>query len=1098
MDPSPSSKLPRPSAIPRASTTTSSKLPLPSSTPKRSQTPQPPPPSTRAVSKGPTSSLPGRAVSTTRQSLGPACRPPAANDDAVFKKPAPRPMSRQARSRIQRPAVAAISTRLEQQEDDQLGDLNGFRVSSRLSHRDSPAGDWEDEELPVPQFDSRKRDVSTASLSDRAAETIQNIMMQHPTSPTARQSNWLGPTSPRGIPSRPASAMSRPARPESRNSVLRGGAQARPITPSGMSYLSSSMRASYGGALGPSMSTSTPTRRSASAAPRSPANYAPGSQMQSPEDGPHKSPIKSPIKSPTRRVSKMPLSPGQSMTGRIPRTRPAVDVNLSSPTEEKPRSVPVMSPPKKATPRAAPRTTPKSVPKKESRSPESTKKTASSSSALREQIAKAKAAAKKQATPAKPLDHGSNFDSFEDPFNQMPKGVDAVIKKRVAAARSEGRLNLANMGLSEIPSQVMAMYEYDPDSNAAWSEAVDLVRFIAADNDIERLPDDLFPDIDPTDVAEDLDAPGPQFGGVETLDLHGNILKELPLGLRRLENLSTLNLSRNRLGNDCMQIISQIPSVRELRLSENAFQGDFPDSLGSLTNLEFLDLQGNKVRSLPDSLRELASLKTLHISNNAFTDLRVEILQGLPLVDLQASKNALSGTLFPDTVVCLPRLQTLNVSSNALGALCASALSMPALQSLNLSVNRITELPDLSEWPNLLTLLVEENKLSALPPGFTTLKKLRHANFGGNEINKIDNEVGLMESLERLDLAANPLRERKFITLSTSDLKRDLKMRLDPTLHEEHSAVADASSEEPTTSVIPPKDSWTPSPAGTLDLSFKNLSEISSEKLSPIAGSVRSFTLHHNAFTSLPSSLSLVAGALHTLDISFNRLASATLLSTSLDLPYLSSLRLASNGLDSLDTLTTHLSAPRLATLDITANRLTGALRVLRDAFPALTTLLAADNGIDAVSVCALAGLSSVDLSNNAIARLPPEIGLLGDPDVGGVLRAIELRGNLFRVPPWTVLQRGTAATLEWCRGRIAEDGPQTVDEAVARERAEMGGVDDAGGEGEDGDVDIEDSALLEEMEEVGPEGLGLGTSAATTLSHVPAGALGFDDDETF
>ncbi|KAK8179226.1 hypothetical protein BC567DRAFT_177626 [Phyllosticta citribraziliensis] len=888
-------------------------------------------------------------------------------------------------------------------------------------------------------------------------------MMQNPTSPTARHSSWLNPTSPRGIPSRPASAMSRPARPESRNSILRGGAQARPITPSGMSYLSSSMRASYDGPL------------------------------QSPIKSPIKSPVKSPVKSPSSRVSKMPLSPGQNMIGRIPRTRPAADVNLASPSEGKTWTAPVISPPKKVTPRPASRTTPKSVPKRESKSPESTKKTASSSAALREQIAKAKAAAKKQPSPAKPLVQGPDFDSFEDPFNQMPKGGDAVIKKRVAAARSEGRLNLANMGLSEIPSQVMSMYEYDPESNAAWSEAVDLVRFIAADNDIERLPDDLFPDIDPTDVAEDLDAPGPQFGGVETLDLHGNILTELPLGLRRLENLSILNLSCNRLGNDCMQIISQIQNVRELRLSENALHGDFPDSLGSLSNLELLDLQGNKLRRLPDSLRELASLKTLHLSNNSFSDLPVEILQGLPLVDLQASKNSLSGTLFPDTVVCLPRLQTLNVSSNALSALCTSALSMPALQSLNLSVNRINELPDLSEWPNLLTLLIEENKLSALPSGFTTLKKLRHANFGGNNIGKIDNEVGLMESLERLDLAANPLRERKFITSSTSELKRDLKMRLDPTLHEEHSAAADV--EEPTTTVIPPKDSWVPSPAGTLDLSSKTLSELSSEKLSPIASSVRTLTLHHNAFTSLPSSLSLVSSALNTLDLSFNRLASTTLLSTSLELPYLSSLRLATNGLTSLTPLTSNLSAPRLASLDITANRLTGVLPIFRDAFPALTTLLAADNQIDAVSVCALAGLATVDLSNNAIARLPPEIGLLGDPDAGGQLRAVELRGNLFRVPPWTVLQRGTSAVLGWCRGRIAEGGPQSVGDAVARERGEMQGVELDAVEAGDGEADAEDSALLEEMEVVGPEGLGLG---AATASHVPAGAEGLDDDETF
>lgn len=65
----------------------------------------------------------------------------------MFKRPAiGRPVSRQARSRIQRPAISAISTnaeRKEEQEDDQLGDLDGFRASSRLSHRDAHSGEFD-------------------------------------------------------------------------------------------------------------------------------------------------------------------------------------------------------------------------------------------------------------------------------------------------------------------------------------------------------------------------------------------------------------------------------------------------------------------------------------------------------------------------------------------------------------------------------------------------------------------------------------------------------------------------------------------------------------------------------------------------------------------------------------------------------------------------------------------------------------------------------------------------------------------------------------------------------------------------------------------
>lgn len=249
------------------------------------------------------------------------------------------------------------------------------------------------------------------------------------------------------------------------------------------------------------------------------------------------------LASPGGRVSRTPLGSSKTI-GKVQKIRPTVtstfDDNVMSPTEDPEPKAERKLP-------SRPATSAKKAPAKEE-AIDSASKVKSSSAALREQIAKAKAARKTtQPKPAAQVTNdapfgGSDFDSFEDPFNQMPKGGEAVIKKRVDTARSDGRLNIANMGLSEIPQQVLTMYEYDPDAGIAWSETVDLLRFNAADNDIEKISDDVFPDIDPEEAAEDMDAPGPQFSGLEMLDLHGNILKELPVGLRRLERLTVLNL----------------------------------------------------------------------------------------------------------------------------------------------------------------------------------------------------------------------------------------------------------------------------------------------------------------------------------------------------------------------------------------------------------------------------------------------------------------------------------------------------------------------------------------------------------------------------
>jgi hypothetical protein len=90
----------------------------------------------------------------------------------------------------------------------------------------------------------------------------------------------------------------------------------------------------------------------------------------------------------------------------------------------------------------------------------------------------------------------------------------------------------------------MSMYNLESvgKPGGAWAESVDLTRFVAADNELEMISDSVFPDVDPQDFTEDEDSQGNIFAGLETLDLHGNMLIALPMGLRRLSLLTSLNL----------------------------------------------------------------------------------------------------------------------------------------------------------------------------------------------------------------------------------------------------------------------------------------------------------------------------------------------------------------------------------------------------------------------------------------------------------------------------------------------------------------------------------------------------------------------------
>ncbi|KAL2265988.1 hypothetical protein VTJ83DRAFT_5340 [Remersonia thermophila] len=699
------------------------------------------------------------------------------------------------------------------------------------------------------------------------------------------------------------------------------------------------------------------------------------------------------------------------------------------------------------------------------------------SAALREQIAKARAA-KRAAAAAQPAssddaaafpDAARDFELCADPFNQHrdDKSLSKVLKSRLETARTSGRLNIAALGLKEIPSDVLNMYnlEYIGDSGGAWAESVDLTRFVAADNELEMISDAVFPDVDPQVLAEDDDGQGNIFAGLETLDLHGNILVSLPMGLRRLSLLTSLNLSLNRLSNNCLEVICQVTSLKDLKLAGNLLFGSLDPCLAQLENLEILDLHGNNLSSIPPEFARLSRLRILNISENGFEQLPFDILARLPLTELVARKNQLQGTLLQDGVDSLPRLQVLDVSSNQLAYLCSSGklVSMPALHQLCVSVNRLQALPNLGGCSSLVTLAAEENNINAIPEGFVQLGQLRSADFSSNDIRVIPNEIGLMEKLVNLRLSGNPLREKKISSMTTEEIKTMLAQRLEPA---DDAAPPEAA--EPTEPVPPVDDDkptplsstaatvaatatqpqaqnsqidddddddhsdldrfltpptsapaspaphrsqsqtadWPVKPGGVLDRSNTQSSSLHPVICSKLAAShmIGEIQLHHNLFAALPDSLTFFAETLTALSLAYNQLVGETYLVETLDLPALEELNLSHNHITGLGPLVGRLKAPKLSKLDVSFNRLSAlpgcgsgtatTTGKLRDAFPALTVLLASNNHLMDLEPEAIAGLRVVDVENNDIAHLNPRIGLLG---AGGPASSAGLLGPAGR-----------------------------------------------------------------------------------------------------
>ena len=343
-------------------------------------------------------------------------------------------------------------------------------------------------------------------------------------------------------------------------------------------------------------------------------------------------------------------------------------------------------------------------------------------------------------------------------------------------ALEDGKLSIAALGLTEIPKEVLNMYDYGS------LESVDVTKINAADNQLRTISDEVFPDIDTeARLKEDEDFLGLLFGGLEYLDLHGNQLATLPKGLRRLDNLTTLNLSKNRLINANLEIIAEVPSLRELRLAENALEGTFPTSLCNLQKLEILDLHGNTISEMPDSIKSMSRLSVLNVSGNKLSKLPWHALASLPITSLDASKNRFIGSLFPsDNIPTLVVLSSLDVALNALTALTTTALpNLPNIQTLSVAHNRLKSLPDVSILTSLTTLSAGNNQLSFIPEGMTALQGLRTVDLSHNSIRAVDQGIGSMQGLKAINLDGNPLRmgEKRLLKVSTAELKEELRRR---------------------------------------------------------------------------------------------------------------------------------------------------------------------------------------------------------------------------------------------------------------------------------------------------------------------------------
>lgn len=243
--------------------------------------------------------------------------------------------------------------------------------------------------------------------------------------------------------------------------------------------------------------------------------------------------------------------------------------------------------------------------------------------------------------------------------------------------------------------------------------------------------------------------------GLRRLNLRRNHVFALPAEFAQLVELEHLILGSNYLG-VVPESIRGFRQLRSLHLGNNDLT-EIPAWLGELNQLEYLALHKNiKLKSVA-SLRGLNKLKNLNLF----------LLNLLTLPDcLYDCRDLTTLTLwnvsrYPQGLEPFQRLEFFTVSgSPGLRALPPGFTTLKKLRMTRLHQNNLESLPnDIGEMAQLEQISLYQNQLSALPDSMARLTKLTKLNLGWNHFRQLPGWLGQLERLEWLGVFENPLEQ---------------------------------------------------------------------------------------------------------------------------------------------------------------------------------------------------------------------------------------------------------------------------------------------------------------------------------------------------
>ncbi|XP_010142449.1 PREDICTED: leucine-rich repeat-containing protein 40, partial [Buceros rhinoceros silvestris] len=524
-----------------------------------------------------------------------------------------------------------------------------------------------------------------------------------------------------------------------------------------------------------------------------------------------------------------------------------------------------------------------------------------------------------------------------------------------------------------------------------WWEQTDLTKLILSSNKLRCLSEDV-----------------KLLPALTVLDVHDNQLTSLPSALGQLKNLQKLDVSHNKLGSVPEELM-QLTYLKSLLLHHNEL-GRLPDGFGQLVGLEELDLSNNCLTDIPTSFASLTSLVRLNLSCNQLRTLPADISAMTGLRQLDCSKNYLETV--PPQLATMVSLEQLYLRKNKLQALPEFPLC-GSLKELHAGENQIETInaENLKHLNSLSVLELRDNKIKSVPDEITLLQKLERLDLSNNDISRLPYTLGNLLQLKFLALEGNPLRtiRRDLLQKGTQELLKYLRSRI-------QDDVTNSNEEPPVTAMTLPSEARINMHAITslklLDYSEKQAAVIPDEVFQAARSNpVTTVNFSKNQLKEVPARIAELKDSVCDVNLSFNKVSSISL--ELCVLHKLTHLDIRNNFLTSLPEEMEALTSLRI--INLSFNRFKVFPSVLYRILVLETVLLSNNQvgSIDPLQLKRMDRLGTLDLQNNDLLQVPPELGNCES------LRTLLLEGNPFCTPRAAILAKGTAAVLEYLRSRI-------------------------------------------------------------------------------